>query len=300
MLSTKKLSPIITSAILATTIGCGSSSSSQDTGLLTVNVTDAPLTGVTEVVVTFTGVELNPQSGDRIVIEYDEPRTIDLFALQNGDTAPLLQNEELPAGEYNWIRLQVDADRGEMDSYISFEGGDSYSLYVPSGSQTGLQLNRGFTIAAGRSANFTLDFDLRKSVHMPGNNSDDYFLRPTIRMLDNTEVGTISGTIAPSVVSDVSCESGMAVYAYDGLDTAADDEGSATSPVVSAMPEYDADNDIYNFTFAFMLAGDYTLAVTCDADNDDPETDESADDWSAIASQNATVVVDQQTDVAFE
>ncbi|WP_196139114.1 DUF4382 domain-containing protein [Aliikangiella sp. G2MR2-5] len=291
----------ITSAAIALALGvslvaCGGSDSDQ-TGTLALSVTDAPIDGATEVVVTFNGVEIKPQNGGSTIINFDEPKTIDLFALQNGETAPLLQNTTLDAGEYNWIRLVVDADQGEIDSYISFEDGSTHSLYIPSGSNTGLKLNSGFTIAAGATANFTIDFDLRKSVHKPAAEGQDYMLRPSLRILDNTEVGEISGFIAPSVVEDASCEDGLAVYAYSGADVTADDEGSATPPITSAMPEYDANNDRYNYTLSFLLAGDYTVAVTCDADLDDPQSD---DDWTSIAASNVTVTVDQTTELNFE
>jgi hypothetical protein len=285
-------------------VACGGGGSSNDdsmplgNGMLSINITDAPIDSATEVVVKFDAIEINPQSGELITVTFSAPKMLDLLSLQNGETAPLLQDQILPAGDYSWIRLMVDADQGEIDSYIKFMDGSMHSLYVPSGSNTGLKLNRGFTIAAGASINFTLDFDLRKSVHMPMNNSDDYFLRPTIRMMDHTEVGTISGYILPSVVADASCQAGLSVYAYNNADVAPDDEGSATSPLTSSMPEYDATNDRYSYSLSYLLAGDYTIAVTCDADMDDAEVDET--EWGYITKANATVTINQVTQLNFE
>jgi hypothetical protein len=279
-------------------IACDGSSNS--TGSLSLNVTDAPVDGATEVIVKFDAIELNPVQGENVTITFEEPQSIDLLALQNGITAPLLQNEILEAGDYNWMRLAVDADQGEIDSFISFEDGSTYSLYIPSGSNTGLKVNRPFTIPAGGNANFTIDFDLRKSIHKPGNSSDDYKLRPTLRITDNTEVGEISGFISSSVVSDDSCSEGLAVYLYAGVEITPDDEGSVISPITSVIPDYDNVNDQYIYQASFLLAGDYTVAITCDADNDDPEIDENEMDWSAIVSADASVSIDQTTELNFE
>ena len=284
---------------------CGGSSSDSDNtaggnGSLTVAVTDAPVDGATEVVVVFDAIELKPKEGSSFTVTFDEAKSIDLLALQNGESEPLLDSESIDAGEYNWMRLMVTATEGVMDSYISFEDGLTYSLYIPSGDTTGLKLNRSFTVPAGGSASFIIDFDLRKSVINPGNNSDDYKLKPTLRIEDNSEVGGISGFIAASLVSDESCMEGLAVYVYSGTGIAADDEGSQTPPLASVIPEYNGDTDQYDYQLSFMAAGDYTVAITCDADNDDPETDENETDWSAIASADASVVVDETTETNFE
>lgn len=288
----------IASLLVSFLVACGGSSS--DSGTLSLNVTDAPVDDAVEVVVKFDAIELKPTQGDNVIITFDEPQSIDLLALQNGITAPLLQNESLEAGDYSLMRLAVDADEGEIDSYISFEDGSTHSLYVPSGNTTGLKINRPFTVPAGGNASFTIDFDLRKSVNKPGNNSDDYKLRPTLRITDNTEVGTISGYIAAPLVSDESCTEGLSVYGYTGAGVTPNDEGSATPPLSSAIPVYDSANDRYNYQLSFLLVGDYTVAVTCDADNDDPEEDEDETSWSVITSADASVVVNQTTELNFE
>jgi hypothetical protein len=73
----------------------------------------------------------------------------------------------VPAGRYQSIRLLIEAQQNQPSSYIDFASGARYPLYVPSGSESGLKLIRGFTVAAGSNSNFTIDFDLRKSVIAP-------------------------------------------------------------------------------------------------------------------------------------
>ncbi|RLA01007.1 MAG: hypothetical protein DRQ47_08690, partial [Gammaproteobacteria bacterium] len=252
-----------------------------------------------------------------------DPQEIDLLAYQNGEAAPLIQDEEVLAGEYTWMRLGVEAERGVVDSYIVLEeNGAQHSLYVPSGSNTGLKVNESFIVTAGGNTALTIDFDLRKSVHEPGNNADDYILRPTLRITDNSEVGDISGYISSSLLlEEESCEigsegeaQGLAVYVYTNgnIDVVVDpnDEGSDNSPLATTIPVYDSVTDQYNYSLAFMLAGDYNVAVTCDADVDDVDVDEPSEDnpdtpeveetWISIADQNATVNVGETTEVNFE
>ena len=286
--------------MLATSLMACNVNDEDESGTLSLNITDGPIDAATEVVVVFSAIEIKPQQGPSFTITFDPAKTIDLLALQNGESSSILQNEDFEAGNYNWLRLLVDADENEIDSYITLEDGSQFSLYVPSGSETGLKINRNFTIAVGESVNFMIDFDLRKSVLEPNNQSVDYKLKPVLRITDLTQVGTISGFIDASIVSDDSCESGLAIYAYSGSDVLPNDEGSDTPPLTTAIPTYDNNTDRYNYSLSFLSVGDYTIAVTCDADNDDSETDESNDLWNIISSANATVVIDVITELNFE
>lgn len=92
--------------------GCLSSSSSgDDSGSLSLGITDAPVDSLEEVNISFTSITLNHSNGERIEIELDEEQLaeqpIDLLKLQRGNAASLIADEEVPAGEYEWIRLNV-------------------------------------------------------------------------------------------------------------------------------------------------------------------------------------------------
>jgi len=296
MVVLKKFSYILSSVILAASmVACNSSSNDPTT--LTLSITDAPVDGATAVVVEFTGVELKPAGGPAISFDFDAPRQIDLFALQGTNASDLLTNVEVEAGDYNWVRLKVNALVNTMDSFITFEDGNSYSLYIPSGSETGLKLVRGITINQGTQANFVIDFDLRKSVVDPRNEASDYFLKPALRLIDNNQSGDIQGSVANATAELEACGNGAAVYVYEGLDVVADDEGSATPPLTSVNVEFDSDANTYSYTVGYLTPADYTLAITCEAENDLAETDE---DIEFLASINATVVADQVTTANFE
>jgi len=243
-------------------------------------------------------VELKPSNGASIQIDFDAPKSINLLELQEGRSEALITSEEIDAGSYDWMRLKVNAENMVIDSYIEFEDGTQHSLFVPSGAQTGLKLVRGFDVAVGRTANFTVDFDLRKSIVNPRGANADYFLKPALRVLDNTEIGEIAGSVNSLTMEEGEClTNGGVIYVYEGMDITPDDEGSAMSPLVSANVNYDSELNAYDYVVAFMAPGDYTVALTCQAAIDNPEVDE---DISFVASMNATVESDVTTTVNFE
>ena len=98
-------------------------------GTLTLLLTDAPVDTAIEVWVEFAGVELKPQDGESFSIEFEEPVKLDLLQLSGDNTTALLQDEAVPAGGYNWVRLDVNADEdGIFDSFIMTELGEMIEL----------------------------------------------------------------------------------------------------------------------------------------------------------------------------
>jgi hypothetical protein len=283
------LAATATAALLA---GCGGSDGGgPQTGFLTLGVTDAPVDFADEVVVQFTGVELKPRQGAPFSIDF-APKSLDLLDLQGTTRAVILDGEEVPAGDYEWLRLKVKADPNVGgDSYLRLEvGGEECELRVPSGDETGLKLVRGFKVGVGTITDFTVDFDLRKSIVAPpgqttmvntcGNQA--YLLKPALRIVDNLQVGTISGAVDANLVT-AQCPSpneapypgnvylfgpmseasgitpAMAPDDYDGVP----DDPNGPDPIASAM----VDPNTFRYTIGFVPPGDYEVAYTCDMDD---------------------------------
>jgi hypothetical protein len=293
----KVLGAVACIAVLAYLAACGGggsdSANTQQFGRLTLRVTDSPVTSAKRVVVEFTGVEIKARDGGDTEVFDFAPRQIDLLALDGGGSEILLSDEDLPAGEYEWIRLKVNAGRDASDSFIELDDGSIHPLYIPSGNQTGLKLIRGFTIGAGSTSNFTIDFDLRKSVIHPPGLGEPYLLKPVLRLVNNLEVGTIDGTVAPELIVE-GCV--PAVYLYTGADVVPDDIGSATPPLATTAVRLDDATGAYRFRVAFVPTGAHTLAFTCGADDDGAETDDAI---SFSAPKNVTVSAGQTTTVEF-
>lgn len=274
-------------AIMAVLAGGMLAACSNDNpqGSISIGVTDAPVDNADAVVVTFTAVELLSEDGTvRESLTLDAPQSIDLLALQGSNSVFLVEGATVAPGEYDEVRLLVDAPdpscqalSAPFASYITIDGTD-YPLVVPSGASSGLKVKGPITVAAGGSAAYVVDFDLRKSIAERGN-TGCYNLRPVLRITDVAEVGTLSGTVSGALLAEAHCTAdpvtgeGAAVYVYDGADaTPADVDGIEPDPLTSARltPKDDGSGD-FSYEVGFLLAGSYTASFTCQAGDDDPE-----------------------------
>ena len=256
--------------------GCGGSDDGN--GLLSLKITDSPIDNATAVVVVFTGVELKPAGGEPFSIDFCAPddvpddcqKQIDLLQLQDGVTDDLLSNEEVPAGQYQWMRLKVLAERNQSGaSYIALEGGEQYPLFVPSGAQTGLKLVRPFVVAQGGTTRLVVDFDVRKSVIAPPGLEPNYLLKPTLRLMDELLTGTIEGRVDLVALGEEqgaeTCDGGVYLFADFGA-TADDMDGEidGADPVVYKSLVPAVGETIASYMIPFVEAGEYTVAFTCD------------------------------------
>jgi hypothetical protein len=271
--------PLTLLAVAALTLlsacgGGGGGSASQDMSMSTLNlgITDAPLDGATKVWVQFTGVEVKPVSANPVTFSFSPARGFDLLTLSNGQTATFLDGATVPAGEYEWVRLMIDTAPGS--SYV-INGTGQHNLNIPSGFETGLKLIQGFTMPAGGVANFTIDFSLARSIVAPPGKAPDYMMKPVLRMLDNTQVGMLTGTFAPATLAaQTGCGThAPVVYVYTGSGVTPDDiyvpsggQLPAVQPLVTAMAKLNS-GSTYAYMIAFMPAGTYTIAFTCEVDD---------------------------------
>ena len=274
---------IVTSAALLAACGSGDGgggSKDAPTGSLKLSVTDAPVDDAEAVWIKFRAVEFKPEGGSPVRHELlgagnpqvPAPQSINLLPLQEGRSAVLVNNLELPAGRYEWIRLIVDNVENERDSYIVIEGNEC-ELRVPSGDESGLKLIRGFTLPANGSIALTVDFDLRKSiVEPPGQQgtgidcTQAYLLKPVLRLVQDSDVGAITGTVDPNLfLPDCS----RLVYVFsDGTGPAGGtlpDDQDADDPNPVVMAKADAVTGAYHASF--LPSGNYTLAFTCGLDD---------------------------------
>lgn len=246
---------------------------------LSISITDAVIDSAQKVSVQFTSISIQPEDGEAIEHTFESPQNIDLLSLQGTVFASLMSEQIIPAGKYESIRLHVNASQdGVNDSFIQLNDGSEHELYIPSGSQSGLKINSGFELIESQDLHLMIDFDLRKSVVLSNN---EYKLRPTLRMVNMQDVEHISGSIDAALLtaghcSDLNPETGNAVYLFEGHDIAADDiDNNNSGPVTSAAVNLNAENGLYEYTLAFMPPGEYTLAFTCQADDDNPEDNDT-------------------------
>ncbi|MGE5624727.1 MAG: DUF4382 domain-containing protein [Bacillota bacterium] len=249
--------------------GCGGGSSN---GRLDIALTDTPTDQASSVVVEFTGVKFQPTGGNVISYTFPAAQQIDLTQLQSGITTPLLANFSLPAGHYDWLELEVSATPGAKDSYLILNSGGTHGLVLTATGQAGLRTSNGFDVVADDGSTLVVDFDARRSVLSPVGASTDYQLQPSIRMLDARAGGNIIGSVPGGLAAAANCV--PVVYVYAGNVSAPTDINAsapaATQPVTEEPVLLDTAFGAYRFTAAYLPAGTYTLAFTCDASKDDP------------------------------
>jgi hypothetical protein len=288
---TSKLNWRVWSAAIAGTVllaGCGGGGSDAPaTGALNVALTDAPLDDAAEVRIVFTGIELHRANGSSVTLDFaSQPKSIDLLKLRGGVTGALTEGAEIPAGDYNWMRLMVRAEKNSQDgSYIKLLTGAQYPLWIPSGGETGLKLVRPFTVAQGSTTRLLVDFDLRKSIVAPPGQDPNYVMRPTLRLLDQIQVGKLAATVDVAALavaqlgagaSSADCKPGVYLFA-GGAATPDDQDRSDTDgfdPIVYESVPNDGLNPVSTVTLPFVEVGVYTVAATCNFDRDIADTND--------------------------
>ena len=135
--------------------------------------------------------------------------------------------------------------------------------------------------------------NLGKSVIHPPGLGEPYLLKPVLRLVNNLEVGTLDGTVAPGLIVE-GCV--PAVYLYTGADVVPDDIGSATPPLATTAVNLDNTTGAYRFRLGFVPTGTHTVAFTCGADDDGAESDDAI---VFSAPQNVDILAGQTTTVEF-
>ena len=192
---------IFTAALVLIFTGC-SKTTDTGNGRLVVKITDAPfpVDMVESAEVTITKIEIR-KAGDGISdgnpfnVIWEGSETFNLLDLRNGVVEDLL-NIDIPAGEYNLIRLYVD------EASLKVKDGDNFRLKIPSGQQTGIKIfiRPGIVVDGGLTTELLLDFDLSRSFVMRGNMESPagikgFLFKPVIRAVNNSTAGRLEGKV---------------------------------------------------------------------------------------------------------
>lgn len=252
-------------AIMAATLvmiftGCNKENGN---GRLVINVTDAPfpVEFIESATVTITKVEIREAcdgvcDGTPFTILWEGSEVFNLLELRNGVVAELL-DLEIPAGEYDLIRLYVDEAGLELK-----EDGGSFMVKVPSGQQTGIKIfiEPGLIVEGGLTSELVLDFDLSNSFLLQGNMDSPagikgFHFKPVIRAVNNSTAGILMGTVIEKDSDPVAIIGGATITVKQG------DEVVAT-----AITDSDSANDIDDGFYATIAlpAGTYSVIASMD------------------------------------
>jgi hypothetical protein len=293
-------------------VGCsgGGGDPSPSQSRLSVSLMDAPVDGVTAVFVKITSMWIKPQgNGPAVELPLENaPLTVNLLELTDANAAILIDEAVIEAGSYEWLAMDIAAERNVRDSYVMTETGgeEEIELRVPSGR---VRLVGGFEVPPNESLQLLFDWDMRRGlVYPPGQRQ--YLLKPAFRMLDVTAYGVLKGTIAAATVGtrldpavndcasddQVDLTVGNVVYVFQG-DVTPDDVGGTTDPVATVEAERTAAGDYVYRTL--LEPGTYTVAFSCEAGNDDPETDDDITFLKPVGTTNPITSQGTTTTVNF-
>ncbi|MGM0579294.1 MAG: DUF4382 domain-containing protein [Bacteroidota bacterium] len=223
-------------------------------------LTDGPLEAenVAEVVISISKVEVFGPEGWTTVKEYENPEAVNLLELQGGETF-FLDEKELTSGLYDQIRLgltgSVDAESETPAHYVKFDDESMEEIFIPSGNQTGYKVVGDFTIPDGGVTSIIIDFDVRKSVVKAGN-SGQFILKPTLRLIEDADVGSIEGSVNGEV------DGNLVVYAYNGGEYDESETEANADGLVFANALTSANVDgAGNYNLAFLQSGNYDIVV---------------------------------------
>jgi len=282
-------------AASVTACGTDSSSSGGSSGSggsgFSLRVTDAPFTDIERLDITFREVRLRKADGDWIDIPTGElaNATIEIAGLQGTKTANLLENVDVPEGDYTELRLIV-----EDPAKIELTGGGSVDLEIPSGSTSGLKIKGDFMVVDGKPTVLVIDFDLLRAVNITGGPTPKYMFNPVLRLIKGNAFGHARGMIDGSLLTAASCSDMIdttfnAVYVFKGHNVTPDDITNRNDDVDPfTTSKIVLEDGAYKYEAAFLPAGDYTIAFTCNADKEDLKAD---DDLKFFGTKNITIKV---------
>jgi hypothetical protein len=281
--------------------GDGGDSSSAP-GTVSLGLSDAPVGNLSEVVITIDGIELRRKDGDdcddtpdsddcayidqfTLGGEVVDTIQVDLLTLQGSDNQIIVEGTELEAGEYDQLRLSI-IDEDTNYSWVKEEAsGDTLKLLKVPGDE--LKLG-GFVVESGGVQVFIIEFNLHKAMtYNP--DPDRYILKPRgVRIVEVESAASIAGTVGNELfngnttspcVNKADFNAGNVIYLYRGhglnVDDLADnfdrdvDDSAPDTAIAPFASETVAANGSYEI--AYLPAGEYTLAFTCEAEQDDAE-----------------------------
>jgi hypothetical protein len=239
---------------------------------LSVDLTDGPTDGAQEVVLDITHVALLTSGGDIVRLALDDPGPLDLLAFRNGETVRLVRERQIAPERFVGVAL----DFASSGSFVTLADGSEVAIDTPA-SRTFADID--LTVDDWESELLLVDLNLRFSLVDTGTGS--YDLVPMVRAVRPDISGTVIGSVATATVESVGCldgrpaGTGVAVYAFEGSGVTPADYVGQAGLIAADDVEFDASLGQWRYQLHFLPAGDYTLALTCQADDDDPTTDDA-------------------------
>ena len=212
----KNIKYFFVALLIIATASCANDNTTGPVGTLSLKLTDAPMhyTQFMSASVTIDKIEIgNSAYANSFIILTNTPMKYNLLELVNGITSTMA-TVEIPAGDYNLMRLYISSTEMKMLNGDSFTYNMNQDGYSGSGMmQNGMMLNNQnrsidiqldnvLTISNGSMSEFLLDMDVDQSFILEGVNFNNMMMSmtgftfmPTMRFVDMATSGTINGTV---------------------------------------------------------------------------------------------------------
>ena len=273
---------------------CSDDNDDNDPASLTLSFSDAPLEDLKEVVIEVERIEFRRSEGEDLVVETFDLSTsagaenfqVDLLVYSGRDRFEVLTGLTVEADFYNEIFIAINTDDDANTSYV-LDDEDLQRVINVNETTGGLTLP-GRQIDADNE-NITVEFGLARALKFNAND-DSYTLdEEGIVLVDETLASSLGGTVDEELfdavdecsVVDGDATVGNRVYLYEGTDldpdaladvfTAGTDNSAGRIAPFAASTLRDGSLG-WQFTFGFIPSGNYTLAFSCDAEEDDART----------------------------
>ncbi len=261
---------IISALVIIFTTGCQDITNSDRQGHLVIQLTDAPFPfdTIDAAMVNITKVEIRKVTeGDEDENPYIslpvEATDFNLLDLRNGITAELV-DVEIEPGDYDLIRVYVE------NASLSIKEGETFSMKVPSGSQTGIKIfvEPALHVAGGITTDVLLDFSIEKSFVLKGNmftpaGIKGFNFKPVIRAVNNTTAGSVEGLVTDTASVLLEEASVYIIQDEDTITSASTVEGYYAMPGIPAglytLSSTKAGFDTVAFEGVEIVAGNLTV-----------------------------------------
>jgi hypothetical protein len=228
--------------------------------------TDPPADpAIAQVQASLLGVELRMANGGTAKLQFNDAEPVDLLDVADGGPFRLFTDEELRPGDYTGIRMLFDSD---ADMFVTDTSGGEFPIQFAEGEFADVD----FTVVEDERSDesLTLTLDLRQSLEFD-DSDDDYTFTPTVRVVRTGDAARVEGTVSVTCPVGTTLADGGAVYLFEGEDVEADDlDGAGAEPYATTRVHPDASLTRFVYELQFLPAGDYTLALTCRGDEEEP------------------------------
>lgn len=277
----------------------------EQTGSVTVALTDSPMSGVTAVELQLNELVMTDASGVEHRYSLGDMR-FNLMDYQGSDSINVVDGLSIPVGDYHDVYMTVVQGDGNNGCYVE-DGQGIHALQVQDDELPLMD----FSVAADQQYSFTMEVGL----YMGLNHDSNYNYSLSHEgswSVNNMSMGHLMGNVDPQWIA--SCESTNAAltptsgmfshmaYLYPDTVTslaqmgdvyAAPTDGRVAPVAVAPMQEDSAGN--WYFAMGYLPAGTYRVGYSCLGDLDNPTTDDTTNGSFTMFENAGSVTIDPGT-----